>query len=277
MYSNNIILVIFSVTDERSGNVPRRFAGIEPKENEKRIIWETNVLGTFPEGSLGTNQKRTKNEPSSIWETNVLRTFPECSLGTNQNRTKNEPVTYERSTFWERSQNVPRWFVENEPWENQKRTFVERSVLAGFPVVTWVARSFWTAPEYCKKNHGKSTYEPHNRTTRLNTDYTNDTEDKLGPTRKRPDRKLDFGNETGDAGKSRWVCSFLSPTTTDHHTTKYTQHEPKKPRKTTRRTCIRNTRKPRQYLLWQAGLHGPYQWRHIDEALSRTSRQRHHK
>ena len=122
------------MTDERSGNVPRRFAGNEPKENEKRTkshIWEPNVLGTFPEGSLGTNQKRTKNEPSPIWETNVLRTFPEGSFGTNQNRTKNEPVTYERPTFWERSQNVPRRFVENEPWENQKRTFVERSVLAG--------------------------------------------------------------------------------------------------------------------------------------------------
>ena len=77
------------------------------------------------------------------------------------------------------------------------------------------------------KKHGKSTYEPHNRTTRLNTGYTNDTEDKLGPTRKRPDRKLDFGNETGDAGKSPWVCFFLSPTTTDHHTTKHTKHEPK--------------------------------------------------
>ena len=133
------------MTDERSGNVPRRFAGNEPKENEKRTkshIWETNVLGTFPEGSLGTNQKRTKNEPSPIWETNVLRTFPEGSLGTNQNRTKNEPVTYESPTFWERSQNVPRRFVENEPWENQKRTFVERSVLAGY-LYTWTSQRIY--------------------------------------------------------------------------------------------------------------------------------------
>ena len=126
MYSNYIILVIFSVTDERSGNVPRRFAGIEPKENEKRTkshIWETNVLGTFPEGSLGTNQKRTKNEPSPIWEINVLRTFPEGSLGTNQNSTKNEPVIYERSTFWERSQTV-RWKrTMREPKTNVRRTF----------------------------------------------------------------------------------------------------------------------------------------------------------
>ena len=141
MYSNYIILIILYVTNERSGNVPRRFVGNEPKENEKRTspipLWETNVLGTFPEGSLETNQKRTKNEPVTLWETNVLGTFPEGSLGTNQKRTKNQPVTHERPTFWERSQNVPRRFVENEPWENQKRTFVERSVLAGeaFPQI----------------------------------------------------------------------------------------------------------------------------------------------
>ena len=90
---------------------------------------------TLWERSQNVRWDRTKRERKTnqvpIWETNVLRTFPEGSLGTNQNRTKNEPVTYEISTFWERSGNVPRRFVENEPWENQKRTFVERSVLAG--------------------------------------------------------------------------------------------------------------------------------------------------
>ena len=115
-----------------------------------------NVLGTFPEGSLGTNQKRTKNEPSPIYE---RPTFWERSQKVRWERTKRErktnQVLLERPTFWERSQkvrwertkierktnqshmrdqrsqNVPRRFVENEPWENQKRTFVERSVLAG--------------------------------------------------------------------------------------------------------------------------------------------------
>ena len=129
MRSNFTILIIFSMTDEHSGNVPRRFVGNEPKENEKWTIvpyerptfwersqnvrWErtkreqkTNQShmrdqrsGNVPRRFVGNEPRENEKRTSHIWETNVLGAFPERSPTVRWKRTMREPKTNVRRTF----------------------------------------------------------------------------------------------------------------------------------------------------------------------------------